>query len=119
MGKTFYSDREKIKQVADYYGLNRQMNKLVEELGEAVSASSEAISMRAFHETNGKMRTENERLEHLIAELADVCVLISQLLYLIDANTPVDAYGIFIAAKDSGIKKTLQRIDHEMKKGEE
>lgn len=108
-----------IYKIANYYGLDRQINKLVEELGEAVSAASEAMSLRNFRESNGKPGTEDERLEHLIAELADVSVMIGQVLYLVDTKTAVDAYGIFYDAKDRGIEKTIKRIDHETKKGEE
>lgn len=106
--------RYNIKTIADYYGISRQMNKLVEELGEAVSAASEAMSMQMFNETSGKPGNTNERLEHLLAELADVSVMISQMLYLVDTRTTVDAYGVFEATKASGIEKTLKRIDHEI-----
>lgn len=60
----------KLMQIAHYYGEEKQVCKLMEELGEATSAASEVLMLLSYHEQGGKKRDLEARLEHLAAELA-------------------------------------------------
>ena len=66
---------ERIKTIADHYGLNNQMMQTVEEMGELTQAI-----VKVFR--NG---LDNER-DNLIEELADVEIMIEQLDYLLGDN---------------------------------
>ena len=46
----------KLMQIASYYGEEKQVCKLMEELGEATSAASEVLMMLSYHEQGGKKR---------------------------------------------------------------
>lgn len=101
----------KLMRIADYYGAEVQVCKLMEELGEAVSAASEVLMCMTFHEDCGKDADLQERLEHLAAELADVSNLTEQVLYLFGLETD------FKVARHKGIRKTLDRILEESGEG--
>lgn len=98
---------KKLMQIARYYGEEKQVCKLIEELGEATSAASEVLMRLAFHEDSGKGTDLQARLEHLAAELADVQNVTEQVLMLFGLE--VD----FKVARMEGIDKTLQRIREE------
>lgn len=55
----------KLMQIAHYYGEEKQVCKLMEELGEATSAASEVLMLLSYHEQGGKKRDLTARLEHL------------------------------------------------------
>lgn len=67
--------QNKIRQIADQYGLNNQMMQAIEEMGELTQAI-----VKVFR--NG---LDNER-DNLIEELADVEIMIEQLDYLLGDN---------------------------------
>lgn len=46
----------KLMQIAHYYGEDKQVCKLMEELGEATSAASEVLMLLSYHEQGGKKR---------------------------------------------------------------
>lgn len=98
---------KKLIQIARYYGEEKQVCKLIEELGEAVSAASEVQMLLSFREDGGKGTDLQSRLEHLAAELADVQNLTEQVLLLFGLE--VD----FKVARMDGIDKTLDRIGRE------
>lgn len=77
----------KLLKIANYYGQERQVCKLMEELGEAVSAASEVLMLLSFHEQGGKKRDLEARLEHLAAELADVFNVAEQVIALFELET--------------------------------
>ena len=97
----------KLMRIADYYGAEVQVCKLMEELGEAVSAASEVLMCMTFHEDCGKGANLQDRLEHLAAELADVSNLTEQALYLFGLELD------FKVARQRGIDKTIERIEQE------
>lgn len=99
----------KLMRIADYYGAEVQVCKLMEELGEAVSAASEVLMCMTFHEDGGKDANLQERLEHLAAELADVSNLTEQVLYLFGLELD------FKVARQRGIDKTIKRIEQEQR----
>ncbi len=47
----------KLMQIASYYGEEKQVCKLMEELGEATSAASEVLMLLSYHEMSGKSVT--------------------------------------------------------------
>lgn len=61
--------KEKIKKIADHYGLSHQLTKTVEELNE--------LSIEC-----AKSWKKAEITTYLIAEIADVLVMITQIMYL-------------------------------------
>ena len=99
----------KLMRIADCYGAEVQVCKLMEELGEAVSAASEVLMCMTFHEDCGKDADLQERLEHLAAELADVQNVAEQVLYLFGLELD------FKVARHRGIDKTIKRIEEEQR----
>lgn len=77
----------KLMQIAHYYGEEKQVCKLMEELGEATSAASEVLMLLSYHEQGGKKRDLEARLEHLAAELADVVNVTEQVIGLFGLET--------------------------------
>ncbi|WOC74149.1 hypothetical protein RX717_08920 [Intestinibacillus sp. NTUH-41-i26] len=98
---------KKLMQIARHYGEEKQVCKLVEELGEATSAASEVLMRLSFREDGGKGIDLQARLEHLAAELADVQNVAEQVIMLFGLE--VD----FKVARMEGIDRTLQRIGEE------
>ena len=98
----------KLLKIANYYGQERQVCKLMEELGEASSAASEVLMLLSFHEQGGKKRDLEARLEHLAAELADVFNVAEQVIALFELETD------FKVARHAGVQKTLKRIREEV-----
>ena len=102
----------KLLKIANYYGQERQVCKLMEDLGEAVSAASEVLMLLSFHEQGGKKRDLEARLEHLAAELADVFNVAEQVIALFELETD------FKVARHAGVQKTLKRIREEVNERE-
>lgn len=102
----------KLLKIANYYGQERQVCKLMEELGEAVSAASEVLMLLSFHEQGGKKRDLEARIEHLAAELADVFNVAEQVIALFELETD------FKVARHAGVQKTLKRIREEVNERE-
>ena len=98
----------KLMTIARYYGAERQVAKLMEELGEAVSAASEVLQLMTFQEDGGKEADLEIRLEHLAGELADVSNVTEQILFLFGLETE------FKVARVKGVDKTLARIKEEL-----
>ena len=102
----------KLLKIANYYGQERQVCKLMEELGEAVSAASEVLMLLSFHEQGGKKRDLEARIEHLAAELADVFNVAEHVIALFELETD------FKVARHAGVQKTLKRIREEVNERE-
>lgn len=104
---------KKLIQIARYFGAHKQICKLIEELGEAVSAASMLQMLLSFNEGGGKLSEVDkifeikERLENLAEKLADVRNLTDQMLILFGLSDDFDA------ARMAGIDKTLDRIGRE------
>lgn len=86
---------ERIKTIADHYGLNNQMMQAIEEMGELTQAIVKVYR-------NG---LDNER-DGLIEELADVEIMIEQLDYLLGDNQ-------IEKIKEYKINRQLSRIAQE------
>lgn len=102
----------KLMQIASYYGEEKQVCKLMEELGEATSAASEVLMLLSYHEQGGKKRDLMARLEHLAGELADVVNVTEQVIQLFGLETD------FKVSRHAGIQKTLKRIREEVQANE-
>lgn len=98
----------KLLKIANYYGQERQVCKLMEELGEATSAASEVLQLLTFSEDSGKESGLEERLEHLASELADVANVTEQILTLFALEVE------FKVARQRGVDKTIARIKKEL-----
>lgn len=69
---------EEIK-IAEHYGINNQMLKLIEESGELIQAIIKKIICEPTEEINN----------HLIEELADTTLVLDQVIYLIGCKDKV------------------------------
>lgn len=98
----------KLLKIANYYGQERQVCKLMEELGEATSAASEVLQLLAFSEDGGKETDLEGRLERLASELADVANVTEQILTLFALEVE------FKVARQRGVDKTVARIKKEL-----
>ena len=67
-------DEEKVKQIADHYGLRNQLKQLAEECCE--------LSIEALHYTRERGGTER-----MSEEIVDVLIMIKQIIYLLKNDT--------------------------------
>ena len=67
-------DEDKVKRIADYYGLKNQLKQLAEECSE--------LSVEALHYTREKGGTER-----ISEEIVDVLIMIQQVIYLLRNDT--------------------------------
>lgn len=88
-------DEEKVKQIADYYGLKNQLKQLVEECSE--------LSVEALHYTRKRGGTER-----ISEEIVDVLIMIQQVIYLLKNDTEkLEKYA------DFKLDRQLGRIERE------
>ena len=86
-------DEEKVKQIADFYGLKNQLKQLAEECSE--------LSVEALHYTREKGATER-----ISEEMVDVLIMIQQIIYLLRNDTEkLEKYA------DYKMDRQLGRID--------
>ena len=91
---------DRLKQIADYYGLDSQLNILQEELAELIQAIS-------------KYRRRDPT--HILEEIADVEIMLDQVKYLI--GNPVTP-RVFVETaveviRENKINRQLKRIEEE------
>lgn len=86
---------KKIKRIADYYKVKHQEQKLVEELGELLIEIS-------------KNMIANKVTDNTASEIADVIILLTQIIYLYDIEQEV--YDKYIFKIDREIKRILRRL---------
>lgn len=84
----------RLKKIADHYGFDAQAEKAIEEMAELI--------VEIKHDNQFKM---------LIEELADVKIMIDQLIYLKRRST--EGAKIFDTATEFKIKRQLKRIAEE------
>ena len=90
-------DEEKVKKIADYYGLKNQLKQLAEECCE--------LSVEALHYTREKGGTER-----ISEEIVDVLIMIQQITYLLRNDTEkLEKYA------DFKLDRQLDRIQKEQK----
>ena len=86
-------DEEKVKQIADFYGLKNQLKQLAEECSE--------LSVESLHYIR-----EGRGIERISEEMADVLIMIQQIIYLLRNDTEkLEKYA------DYKMDRQLGRID--------
>ena len=86
-------DEEKVKRIADYYGLKNQLRQLAEECSE--------LSVESLHYIRERGATER-----LSEEIVDVLIMIQQIIYLLRNDTEkLEKYA------DFKLDRQLGRID--------
>ena len=88
-------DEEKVKQIADHYGWNSQLRQLAEECSE--------LSVEALHYIR-----EGRGIERISEEIADVLIMIQQIIYLIGHG-----YGDIEKCAEFKLDRQLSRIERE------
>lgn len=89
-------DEEKVKKIADYYGWNSQLKQLAEECSE--------LSVESLHYIR-----EGRGIERISEEMADVLIMIQQIVYLIGHGyEDIEKYAEF------KLDRQLRRIDREV-----
>ena len=88
-------DEEKVKQIADFYGWNSQLRQLAEECCE--------LSVESLHYIR-----EGRGTERLFEEMADVLIMIQQIIYLIGHG-----YGDIEKYAEFKLDRQLRRIERE------
>ena len=90
-------DEEKVKRIADFYGLKNQLKQLAEECCE--------LSVEALHYIR-----EREETERVSEEIVDVLIMIQQVIYLLrDDTEKLEKYA------DFKLDRQLGRIQREQK----
>lgn len=79
-----------IQKIANYYGLDNQLNKTIEECAELIQALAKL-----------------ESRENTIEEIADVQIMLKQMLYLLDCEKEVEK------VMEYKINRQLERIKEE------
>ena len=88
-------DEEKVKKIADYYGWNSQLKQLAEECSE--------LSVESLHYIR-----EGRGIERIFEEMADVLIMIQQIVYLIGHGyEDIEKYAEF------KLDRQLRRIERE------
>ena len=75
--------KEKVKQIADFYGIESRLNKTLEELGEL---TEEVINYQAGFMFGDE---DNITTKKIADEMADVKIMIKQLEYLLECEQEV------------------------------
>ena len=88
-------DEEKVKQIADFYGLKNQLKQLAEECSE--------LSVESLHYLRARGGTER-----VSEEIVDVLIMIQQVIYLLrDDTEKLEKYA------DFKLDRQLSRIKRE------
>ena len=94
---------ERLKQIADHYGLDEQLNMLQEECAELIQA------------VNKYKRT---RTTAIVEEMADVYIMLYQITYLLNKEVAsVDVEDYIALWMEKKIRRQLERIQNESELG--
>lgn len=97
---------DKIMKIADHYGMESQIDILQEECAELVQAVSKY------------KRGGDNPISKILEEMADVSIMIEQILYLLNQQTDiigVSAYDAYFDFFDKKLDRQIQRIEQEEK----
>ena len=75
---------EKIKKIANHYGLAKQQRQLAEECAELIQATSKYMR---FQEESYALTVDWTYLQNVIEEIADVEVMLDEIKYLLHINS--------------------------------
>lgn len=98
--------QEKIKRIADYYGLKNQQRQLSEECAELIQATSKY--MRYSEGPIEAYTNDWKYIQNVIEEIADVEVMLEQVKYLLNINN-----AAVEEIKKNKIERQLERIKEE------
>ena len=101
MTKRFEID-PRLKKIADHYGFDAQDEKTIEEMAELI------VAIKNLKKFDG---CEADHLVNFFEELADVKIMVDQLIYLHDKTAPED-YDVE-SEVEFKIKRQLKRIAEE------
>ena len=99
--------QDKIKRIANHYGLAKQSRQLSEECAELIQATSKYMR---FQETSYASTVDWKYIESVCEEIADVEIMLEQIKYLLHINP--DAIETI---KGNKIARQLERIEKEGK----
>ena len=89
------TESDKVKKIADYYGLRNQLKQLAEECSE--------LSVESLHYIR-----EGRGIERISEEIADVLIMVQQIIYLIGHG-----YGDIEKYAEFKLDRQLRRIERE------
>jgi NTP pyrophosphatase (non-canonical NTP hydrolase) len=95
--------KDKIKRIANHYGLAKQQRQLAEECGELIQATSKYMR---FQEQSYASTVDWTYLQNVIEEIADVEVMLEQIKYLLHINS-----NAIEAIKEKKVNRQLERIE--------
>ena len=99
--------KDKVKRIADHYGLAKQTRQLSEECAELIQATSKYMR---FQETSYASTVDWKYLQNVCEEIADVEVMLEQIKYLLHINP-----NAIDEIKKKKIHRQLERIEKEGK----
>lgn len=99
--------KDKVKRIADHYGLVKQTRQLSEECAELIQATSKYMR---YQETSYASTVDWKYLQNVCEEIADVEVMLEQIKYLLHINP-----NAIDEIKKKKIHRQLERIEKEGK----
>lgn len=99
--------KDKIKRIANHYGLAKQQRQLAEECGELIQATSKYMR---FQEESYALTVDWTYLQNVIEEIADVEVMLDEIKHLLNISDEA-----IEAIKESKVNRQLERIEKEGK----
>ena len=110
--KKEFDFNESIHEIADFYGYEAQARQTMEECGELITALNKQWRLDEFGGTDVGTKTKKaQAYANVVSEIADVGVMLAQLIYLLDCENDV------VQVMDDKVQRQLQRIEESMKVG--
>lgn len=82
-----YQQTASLHMIAEIYGIKEQSRQCTEELGECIVAINKLHRARKF----GTRKERKKWRKRLIGEIADVLIMLMQMIYLLDCGEEVEA----------------------------
>ena len=95
--------KNKIKRIANHYGLAKQQRQLAEECGELIQATSKYMR---FQEESYALTVDWTYLQNVIEEIADVEVMLDEMKHLLNINPEA-----IEAIKEKKVNRQLEIIE--------
>ena len=101
--------QDKIKKIAEYYGIENQSIQLMEEMAElTIALNKYRRSSKVEHQTISESIDEQFIIEQIIEEICDVEIVLEQIKYLLNHSS--DDLAVW---KQRKIERQLERIAKE------
>ncbi len=101
------TDEEMIELIADHYGKENQLQKMNEELQELDFALDRYINLFVYEPNLYSIHEKVTAADNLIEEMADVDIMIKQILYLLGGDADTE----FEHIRDGKLRRQLGRIE--------